>query len=140
ISTRREEMKKPTCILTSLAMVITMYLPAHAAFTGTLRGDQDWVLFVSNNANNPTGVTVYFLDRGVDVELLDTVPPRASLVRTISNAPSRVRLIVIEVDPGFTGSFPGSAQIIITQGSTTYSAECPFVQGADHCRMLLDVV
>ena len=129
-------MKKLTCILTSLALVIWTYLPAHAAFTGVLRGDQDWQLVVTNSSNNPTGVTVYFLDRGVDVELLDTLPPGASFVRIIPKAPSRVRRIIIEVDPGLNGTFPGAATIIITQGATTYSADCQ----ADHCRMLLDVV
>jgi len=129
-------MKKLTCILTSLALVISMCIPAHATFTGVLRGDQDWLLIVSNSSTNPTGVTVYFLDRGVDVELADTVPVGATLIRTISKAPSRVRRIIIEVDPGLTGTFPGSAMIIITQGATTYSADCQ----ADHCRMLLDVM
>ena len=129
-------MKRLSCILTSLALTILIYLPAHAAFTGVLRGDQDWLLVVANSSNNPTGVTVYFLDRGVDVEVADTLPPGATLNRIIPKAPSRVRRIIIEVDPGFNGSFPGAATILITQGATTYSADCQ----ADHCRMLLDVV
>src|SRR5580765_6526555 len=86
---RREEVKKLTCILTSLAVVTFAYLPAHAAFTGVLRGDQDWQLIVSNSSSNPTGVTVYFLDRGVNVELLETLAPGATLNRTIPKAPSR---------------------------------------------------
>ncbi len=53
-------MKKLTYILSALAIVIMTYLPAWAAFTGTLRGDQDWMLSVANSSPNPTGITVLF--------------------------------------------------------------------------------
>ena len=114
-------MKRLTCILTSFATVLIAYLPAQGAFTGVVRGDQDWLLVVSNSSNNPRESLCTFSTE----ELTSSSPTPchlAPLSRTISKAPSRVRRVIIEVDPG-------SQRVISWRGHYRAHARRDFILG-----------
>jgi hypothetical protein len=77
--------------------VTIAYLPAQGAFTGVLRGDQDWLLQVANSSNNPAGVTVYFLDRqqGCLVQSLTGRSQRCGENQAIDTGDSRMQQLML---------------------------------------------
>jgi hypothetical protein len=93
--------KKLTCALAALAMLIWICPPAQAEFKGVLKSDQDWVLNVDNSASpaSPTAITVYYLSsRRDDIEILRA--PAGARIQFPFSAPGRgVRRIIIDVSP-----------------------------------------
>src|SRR5215204_4951425 len=93
-------MKRLTCILATLAMLMWTCPPAQAHFKGVLQRDVDWVINVDNSsAFGPSAFTVFYLgDRRDEIEFR-TVPSGARVHLTFPKAGRGVRRIIIEVDP-----------------------------------------
>jgi hypothetical protein len=93
--------KKLTCTLAALAMLIWICPPAQAQFKGILKRDQDWFLNVDNSSSpaGHTAITAYYLgSRRDDIEILRA--PAGARVQFPFSAPGRgVRRIIIEVSP-----------------------------------------
>lgn len=102
-----KRMKRLTCALAVLAMVILTHIPAQAEFKGTLQRNQPWSIQIDNSANAfSAGVTVFHLGRrGVESDSF-TVPAGGSLeffgwsgAFSDLSIPKDTRRITIEVDP-----------------------------------------
>jgi hypothetical protein len=94
-------MKKLTCMLAALAMVMLTHIPAQAEFLGTLQRDQTWSLEVDNSNNAlAAGVTIFYLGgKNVDYDI-HTAPPAELVTFTISRMPRGTTRVIIELDPG----------------------------------------
>jgi hypothetical protein len=128
-------MKRLTCILAALALLMLTYIPAQAEFKGTLQRDQTWVLEVASSCSETTAVTVLSLGRNLKVELIESVQPAATVQWEFPQTGRDVGRIIIEVDPGHNGALNCQATVRIVQGSTMFSTVCD-----GDCRMVLDVV
>ena len=92
-------MKRLTCALATLALVLCTYVPARAEYQGTLPNDQDWTLTITNTSNDRCAVRVYYVGRALDVIDVRTVPSQTASTQTLPAPGKRVKTIVIEVDP-----------------------------------------
>ena len=95
--------KRLTCLLAALTMLMWTYIPAQAEYFGTLPNDQDWTMQVTNSANAPCAVRVYYVGRALDVIDVLTVPSTITILNTLPSPGKRVKSIVIEVDPAPAG-------------------------------------
>ena len=92
-------MKRLTCALATLAMVMCTYVPARAEFIGSLPRDQDWTIEITNATNSTTAETVYYVDkRGLDVIETLTVIGTDPVQKTLPKPGNGVRRIIIQVD------------------------------------------
>lgn len=108
-------MKRLTCALATLAMVLGTYVPAKAEYFGTLPREQDWELEVTNSSNSKCAIAVYYVDkRRVDLIESLTVSPAGLLVQTFPKPGPGVKYVFIELDPP-----PGGrATVSINQGAS----------------------
>lgn len=100
-------LKKLTCTLAALAMLIWICPPAQADFKGILKVNQDGVITVDNSSSTgATAITVYYLSsRREDIEFL-SAPGGARIQFTLA-APGRgVRRVIIEVSPPINQTIP----------------------------------
>ena len=105
-------MKRLTCALATLAMLMLICIPAQAEFGGTLQGNQPWTLEV-DNSNNPVaaGVTIFYLGgKSVDFEI-HTVPSTELVAFNVSKMPRGTTRVIIEVDPGLGGFIGGPFEV-----------------------------
>jgi hypothetical protein len=99
--------KKLTCTLAALAMLIWICPPAQADFKGILVRDQDGVITVDNSSTTgATAITVYYLSsRREDIEIFRA--PGSSRIRFPFAAPGRgVRRVIIEVSTPSNQTIP----------------------------------
>jgi len=103
-------MKRMTCTLAALAMLIWTCPPAQAEFKGRLQRDLDWALTVDNSSTTgETAVTVRYLsnrrnENEISSEEIEIrLVPGSERVQLLFSKPARnVRRIIIEVDPPAT--------------------------------------
>lgn len=91
-------MKRLTCLLATLAMVICSYVPARAMPLGTLPKDQDWSVEVTSQTPGDTTLTVFYVGHNLDVIEVMTVPGEAIAEQSFPKPGARVKRIIIEVD------------------------------------------
>lgn len=85
-------MKRFTCALATLAVVMCTYVPTRAEYLGTLSLDQDWTIEITNATLAPSSVTVYYLDkRGLDVIGTMTVQGTNAVSQTFPKPGRNVR-------------------------------------------------
>ena len=107
-------MKRLTCLLATVAMVLWTFVPAKAEYFGTLPREQDWALHLTNSSNDKCVLAVSYVDkRRVDLIETLTVSPAGSVVQTFPKPGPGVKYVFIEVDP----SPGGRATISINQGT-----------------------
>ena len=130
-------MKRLTCILAALAMVMLTHIPAQAEFLGTLQRDQPWSLGVDNSNNtHPATVTIFYLgskDPNFDIY---TVPAVTDLNLTNFRIPKGTRRIVVEVDPSFGEPTGG----LVTQQASGFPLFSDPARGGETFRFVFDVV
>ena len=93
-------MKRLTCGLATLALVLCTWVPAQAEYLGTLPNDQELTLEITNATTAPSSVTVYYLDkRGLDVIGTMTAQGTNAVSETFPKPGRNVRRVIIEIDP-----------------------------------------
>ena len=100
-------LKKLTCALAALGMLICIPPPAQADFKGMLQRDQDGVLSVDNSSTTgATAITVYYLSsRREDIEIFRA--PGGARIQFPFAAPGRgVGRVIIEVSPPINQTIP----------------------------------
>ena len=108
-------MKRLTCALATLALVMCTYIPARAEFGGRLPRTEDLTITITNTAATTTLVTIYYLDkRGIDVVGTMTATGTDPTLETFPKPGKGVRRVIIQVDPS-----PG------TQTKLTLNATAP---------------
>jgi hypothetical protein len=107
-------MKRLTCTLATLALVMCTYIPAHAEWLGKLPRDQEFTIEITNAVASTTAVTIYYVDRrGLDVIATMTVIGTNPTQETLPKPGQGVRRVIIQVDPT-----PGhQAQLRLNQGA-----------------------
>jgi hypothetical protein len=130
-------MKRITCTLAALAMLIWTCTPAQAEFKGTLQGNQPWTLDVDNSNNAlAAGLTIFYLGaKNVDFDI-HTVPGTELLTFTDLKIPRGTRRIIIEVDP------PGQGDIWfrVFQGGFVVVMHPDLARAGESFRLVFDVV
>ena len=109
-------MKRFTHIL-AVAGIISICVPAQAAFKGTLRSDAPITVEVTSSVSNAgsSAAAVYYLGRTLDVEAVFSVPVGTQHAQELANPGRRVQRVIIEVDLPVGGT--GLAKV--TQGAVT---------------------
>ena len=132
-------MKRITCTLAALAMLIWTCTPAQAEFLGTLQGNQPWTLEVDNASNgSAAAMTIFYLGgKNVDFDI-HTLAAGEAVTFTDLKIPRGTRRIIIELDPGFPYNQIGSIFIPVRvfQGSSALA----FPAGGYTWRLVFDVV
>jgi len=128
-------MKRLTCTLAALAMVMSAYIPAQAEFKGTLQRDQDWFIEINSQSFDAIAVTVYYLGRNLEVVEIMTVPAVVTIQRNIPKPGRGVKRVVVEVDPPLNGR----CTIRIVQGAETFLADFRSTHDGDSFRWVFDV-
>jgi hypothetical protein len=123
-------MKRLTCTLAALAMVMLRNIPAQAQslkFLGTLQRDQPWTLEINNGDNSAAaGVTIFYLGKTLDFDIF-TVPAADGVTLDISKMPRGTTRVIIEVSAP-SEFCPCSVPVRIIQGGTALAN--PAVEGA----------
>lgn len=99
--------KKLTCIVAVLAMLIWSCPTVQADFKGILKWDQDGVISVDNSSTTgATAITVYYLSsRREDIEIFRA--PGGARIQFPFAAPGRgVRRVIIELSPPINQTIP----------------------------------
>jgi hypothetical protein len=107
-------MKRLTCALATLALVMCTYIPARAEWIGRLPRDQEFTIEITNAVASTTAVTIYYVDRrGLDVIATMTVIGTNPTQETLPKPGQGVRRVNIQVDPT-----PGhQVQLRLNQGA-----------------------
>ena len=107
-------MKRLTCTLATLALVMCTYIPAQAEWIGRLPRDQEFTIEIINAMASTTAVTIYYVDRrGLDVIATMTVIGTSPTQETLPKPGQGARRVIIQVDPT-----PGyQTQLRINQGA-----------------------
>ena len=71
-------MKRLTCTLAALALVMAISIPASAEFKGTLQRNQPWMLEIASGSTDTIITKVYYLGRDIEVVEIVTVPAGAT--------------------------------------------------------------
>lgn len=112
-------MKRLTCTLATLAMVMWTYVPAKAEFNGTLPNDQEITITVINTLATTTAVTIYFVDkRGLDVIGNMTVKGTNPTSETFPKPGRGVRRVIIQIDPSH-----GTQTVVAIGGAAAQTIE-----------------
>jgi hypothetical protein len=131
-------MKRMICTLAAFAMLVLVNSPAQAEYTGTLQGDQLWLLEIDSGSVSTIAVTIFYLGKSLDVGPIVSVPTGTTVQLADLKIPKGTRRIIIEVDPPGT---PGCvAAMRVVQGSIVYSADICAPSGGESSRFVLDVV
>ena len=98
-------------MLAALGMVVSLSIPSHAEYLGTLPKDQEWTMEVTSSSAEDIAITVYYLGNNLDVIEVISVPTGTSVEKTFSKPGTRTKRIIIEVDtsPGGRATFRFSA-------------------------------
>ncbi len=128
-------MKRLTCTLAALALVMSAYIPAQAEFKGTLKRDQPWMLEINNASYDNATATVYYLGRDLEVAELVTVPSGGTVQTNITKPGRGVRRVIVEVDEAVNGE--GTMRIV--QGANAFSSNFTISREGDTCRWVFDV-
>ncbi len=128
-------MKRLTCTLAALALVMAISIPASAEFKGTLQRNQPWLLEIVSGSVDPISATVYYLGRDVEVVEIVTVPAGEVFHRNIPKPGRGVRRVVVDVDPVFQGTFA----IRVNQGAGVFGTGFESFREGDTFRWVFDV-
>ena len=123
--------KKLTCIVAVLAMLIWSCPTVQADFKGILKSDQDGVISVDNSSTTgATAITVYYLSsRREDLEIFRA--PGGARIQFPFAAPGRgVRRVIIEVSPPINQTIP----VELSQNGITF-----FHTSVGDTRLVFDV-
>ena len=110
--------KKLTCIVAVLAMLIWSCPTVQADFKGILKWDQDGVISVDNSSTTgATAITVYYLSsRREDIEIFRA--PGGARIQFPFAAPGRgVRRVIIELSPPINQTIP----VELSQNGITFN-------------------
>jgi len=92
-------MKKLTCAIAALAMVMCSYVPMRAVPLGTLSKDKEWTLEFTSQTASPICVTIFYLGHNLDViEAEMTLAGFAVEQRTFPKPGARVKRVIVEID------------------------------------------
>jgi hypothetical protein len=92
-------MKRLTCTLAALTMVIWTYIPVQAEYKGELPPDLDITINFDNSAiTGKTAITVFYLGRKPDE--IEFTAPAGARVSFVAPKPGRyVTRVIVQVDP-----------------------------------------
>ena len=117
-------MKRLTCTLATLALVMATSIPARAEFKGTFQRDVPWMLEITSASFDNITATVCYLGRNLEVIELVTVQPGTTVQVNIPKPGRGVRRVVVDVDLPFPESLtepPVSfARIRMVQGGLSF--------------------
>ena len=134
-----DRIKKLSCAIAALTLLLMQSNPALAKFGGTLRGDAPWTLSISGAGNAAVSITFVNSKGGKDTDLFTAHAGEDLVLYGQTNIPRGTRRIIIEVDSD-TGNLFGSMTTI--QGTSVIVVDS--CNGAD-CegafrRIVFDVV
>lgn len=130
-----KRIKRLTCAIAALAMLMTQSNPALAKFAGTLRSDIPWQLNISPETSTSTlAATITFVDsRGrQDVDLFTIHPGESLAPYSAANIPRGTRRIIIELDSSPDALF----QVRVVQGGVLIAVDVC----CESSRVVFDVV
>ena len=113
-----KRMKRFSCVLVAIGVLMMNSNPTFAKFGGTLRSDMPWQVEISPETNSVKfAATITFVDsRGrLDTDLF-TTQPGETLVPYNGNIPRGARRIIIELDFALTGT--SAAMVKVLQGGS----------------------
>lgn len=136
-------MKRLTCTLAALALVMTISIPGRAEFTGKLQRDQPWMLEITSGSFDNITATVCYLGRNLEVIELVTVQPGATVQTNIARPGRGVRRVVVDVDLPFDdesiSSNPATATIRMVQGAASFIDDITSSRPGDTLRFVFNV-
>jgi hypothetical protein len=127
-------MKRLTCTLAALALVMVTSIPAPAEFKGTLQRDQSWFLEINSQSVDTTIATVYYLGRDLEVIEIVKVPAATTVQQTIPKPAKGVRYAIVEVDLPVNGQ----AGVRVIQVATNFDEHITWSHPGDSFRFVFD--
>ena len=135
-------MKRLTCTLAALALVMGISIPASAEFKGRFVRDLPWMLEITNTSSDDMAATIYYLGRDLEVVEIVTVPAGTTVQRNIPKPGRGVRRVVVDVDLPFPESLinPPTATVRMVQAGLSFLDDIMSSQAGDSFRFVFDVV
>ena len=129
-----KRMKRLSCALAAISVLMMNSNPVSAKFAGTLQSDVPWRLEISPELNNIMfAATITFVDsRGRQDMDLFTTQPGETLAPYNGNIPRGTRRIIIELD---FGSGAAAAVVKVSQGTSIINVDA----GNETSRIVFDV-
>ena len=129
-------MKRFSCALVAISVLMMHSNPAFAKFAGTVRSDVPWRVEISPETNLVMfAATITFVDsRGRQDTDVFTTQPGETLAPYDGNIPRGTRRIIIEVDFAPTGAAGAAVKVI--QGTSLITVDA----GGETSRIVFDVL